>query len=224
VLTYLREEVQQEGFARSVGAFSRFLETASFSQASLLNVAEVARECAAERKTVSGYFQVLEDLLLASTVPVFRRQAGRRLTAHSKFYYFDVGVYRALRPAGPLDRPEEIEGACLESLVYQEIRALNDYLGFGYELFFWRTATGAEVDFVAYGERGILAIEVKRSRRLTKTDLAGLSLFRSDYPSPRCVVLFGGERREYQEGIELVPLKEGLQDIAEILRDPSPAR
>jgi hypothetical protein len=131
---------------------------------------------------------------------------------------------RALRPAGPLDRPEEIEGACLESLVYQEIRALNDYLGFAYELFFWRTATGAEVDFVAYGESGILAIEVKRSRRLAKTDLAGMSLFRSDYPSPRCVVLYGGERHQYQEGIELIPLKEGLQDLAETLRDPSPAR
>jgi predicted AAA+ superfamily ATPase len=224
VQAYLREEVQQEGFARSVGAFSRFLEAASFSQASLLNVAEAARECAAERKTASGYFQGLEDLPLASTVPVFRRRARRRLAAHSKFYYFDVGLYRALRPAGPLDRPEEIEGACLESLVYQEIRALNDYLGFAYELFFWRTATGAEVDFVAYGESGILAIEVKRSRRLAKTDLAGMSLFRSDYPSPRCVVLYGGERHQYQEGIELIPLKEGLQDLAETLRDPSPAR
>ncbi len=65
------------------------------------------------------------------------------------------------------------------------MRALNDYPGFGYKLSFWRTATGAEVDFIAYGEREILAIEVKRSHRLTKTDLAGMSLFRSDYPSAR---------------------------------------
>lgn len=224
VQTYLREEVQQEGFARSIGAFSRFLEAASFSQASLLNVTEVARECAVERKTVTGYFQVLDDLLLASTLPVFSRRATRRLATHPKFYYFDLGVYRALRPAGPLDRPEEIEGACLESLVYQELRALNDYLGAGYEFSFWRTATGAEVDFVLYGERGIIAIEVKRSRRLARADLAGMSLFRSDYPSARCVVLFGGERREYREGIELVPIEEGLAELAEILVGPSPAR
>jgi predicted AAA+ superfamily ATPase len=224
VQTYLREEVQQEGFARSIGAFSRFLEAASFSQASLLNVTEVARECAVERKTVTGHFQVLDDLLLASTLPVFSRRASRRLATHPKFYYFDVGVYRALRPTGPLDRPEEIEGACLETLVYQELRALNDHLGLGYELSFWRTAAGAEVDFVLYGERGIVAIEVKRSRRLAKADLAGMSLFRSDYPSARCVVLFGGERREYRGGIELVPIEEGLAGLAEILAGPSPAR
>jgi predicted AAA+ superfamily ATPase len=110
----------------------------------------------------------------------------------------------------------------LESLVYQEIRAINEYLRFGYELFFWRTATGAEVDFVLYGERGILAITVKRSRRLSKADLAGLLLFRSDYPSARCIMLFGGDRRECREGIELIPLEEGLQGLAELLRDPSP--
>jgi predicted AAA+ superfamily ATPase len=217
---YLREEVQQEGFARNIGSFSRFLEAASFSQGSVLNLAAVARECAVERKTVSGYFQVLEDLLLASTVPVFRRRAKRSVVSHPKFYFFDVGVYRSLRPAGPLDRPEEIEGVCLESLVYQEIRALNDYLGLRYELFFWRTGTGAEVDFVLYGERGIVAIEVKRSRRLSKGDLAGLTLFKSDYPSARCLLFFGGDRREYRDGIDIVPVTEALPSLRSLLSEP----
>jgi predicted AAA+ superfamily ATPase len=93
VQSYLREEVLQEGLTRNIGAFSRFLEAASFSQASILNVSETARECAVERKTVSGYFQVLEDLLLSVTVPVFSRKAKRRLVSHTKFYY--------CRPAGP---------------------------------------------------------------------------------------------------------------------------
>jgi predicted AAA+ superfamily ATPase len=220
VQTYLREEVQQEGFARNLGSFSRFLEAASFSQGSMLNVAEVARDCAVERKTVSGYFEILEDLLLASTLPVFRRRAKRRLVSHPKFYFFDAGVYRAIRPAGPLDRPEEIDSACLESLVYQELVALNDYLGLGYEISYWRTSSGADVDFVLYGERGIVALEVKRTRRTSKADLTGLSLFRSDYPGARCVLLFGGSRREYREGIELVPVEEGLAGLIDIIRDP----
>ena len=49
VKTYLQEEVQQEGLTRNLAAFSRFLETASFSQASTLNISSVARECAVER-------------------------------------------------------------------------------------------------------------------------------------------------------------------------------
>jgi len=38
VQTYLEEEIQQEGFTRNLGAFSRFLEAASFSQGAVLNI------------------------------------------------------------------------------------------------------------------------------------------------------------------------------------------
>ena len=59
--------------------------------------------------------------MIASNLPVFTKKAKRRLIRHNKFYFFDAGVYRTLRPSGPLDAPEEIEGAALETLVFQEI-------------------------------------------------------------------------------------------------------
>ena len=51
---YVREEVQMEGLVRNMGNFSRFLEAISFSHASVLNITNVARECAVERKIVEG--------------------------------------------------------------------------------------------------------------------------------------------------------------------------
>lgn len=51
--------------------------------------------------------EVLEDLLLAFRVPVFTRRAKRETSAHPKLFLFDAGVFRSLRPRGPLDRPEE---------------------------------------------------------------------------------------------------------------------
>jgi predicted AAA+ superfamily ATPase len=86
---YLREEVQQEGLARNTGSFSRFLEAMSFSHGSLLNAAEVARECQVSRSTVEGYLSILEDLLLGFRLPVFKRRVTRQLTEHPKFYFFD---------------------------------------------------------------------------------------------------------------------------------------
>ena len=65
-----------------------------------------ARECQVERKTVEGYIDILEDLLLCFRVPVFTKRAKRHLIAHPKFYFFDVGVFKSLRPSGPLDRPD----------------------------------------------------------------------------------------------------------------------
>ena len=109
VSLYVREEVQIEGLVRNLGNFSRFLEAASFSHASLLNISNVARECGIERKVVEGYVQILEDILLAFKLPVFSKKARRAVVSHPKFYFFDAGVFQSLRPKGPLDRPEAIE-------------------------------------------------------------------------------------------------------------------
>ena len=217
VESYLRQEVLEEGRTRNLATFSRFLECASFSQAALLNVAEVARDVGVDRKTAAAYFDLLEDLLIAARVPIFTRRAKRRMTAHAKFFLFDAGVYRTIRPAGPLDSPEEMDGAALETLVYQELRAHIAYRALDLTLYTWRTAAGAEVDFIAYGGDGLFAIEVKRRRKIRQTDLHALRQFKLDYPMARCVLLFGGERREYRDGIELLPVAEALADPTLVL-------
>lgn len=217
VKTYLEEEVQQEGLTRNLGAFARFLEAASFSQASVLNVSAVARECAVERKVVEQYFAILEDLLLAAPLPPFTKRAKRRTLQHPKFFFFDVGVYRTLRPKGPLDRPEEIEGHALETLLFQELRAMNHYLDLGYELYYWKTPTGLEVDFILYGERGLLAFEVKREGKPRPDSLRGLKAFLEDYPSAKVFLFYGGERVLREGRIQILPLREGLGRLAEIL-------
>ena len=131
----------------------------------------------------------------------------------NKFFFFDCGVFRSLRPIGPLDLPEEIAGAALETLVYQELRALNDYYGLNLELRYWRTSSGVEVDFVLYGKKTFAAIEVKRSSRLKGADYSGLKLFRKDYPQAKCFLVCGAERREYVDGIEVWPVAEFLQNL-----------
>ena len=218
VATYLRQEILEEGRTRNLSAFTRFLESASFSQGSLLNVAAVARETGVDRKTASAYFDLLDDLLIATRLPVFSRRAKRRLATHPKFFFFDVGVYRTVRRTGPLDSPEEIDGAALETLVFQELRAHIAYRSLDLKLFAWRDASGAEVDLVAYGNDGLFAIEVKRRRTIRNTDLRGLRRFAADYPMARCVLLFGGDRREFRGRIELHPLAETLADPARVLK------
>lgn len=210
---YLREEVQAEALVRDVGAFARFLEAISFSHGSVLNLAAVARECQVGRKTVEGYLAILEDLLLCFRVPVFSRRAQRHLVAHDKFYYFDTGVFRALRPSGPLDRPEEIEGMALEGLVAQHLRAWASYREDGSALYYWRTKSGSEVDFVLYGGESFVAIEVKRARSVHSTDLRALRAFREDYPEAHVLLLYMGEQRLEIDGIACLPCEPFLRAL-----------
>ncbi len=217
VKTYLQEEIQFEGLTRNLGAFSRFLEAASFSQGSVLNISAVARDCAVERKVVENYFSILEDLLIAYRIPVFSERAKRRMIAHPKFYFFDTGVYRTIRPMGPLDRPEEVEGIAYETLVFQELNAINSYLESGYKIFYWRTADDMEVDFVLYGGKGILAFEVKRTAKVSREMTRGLRAFLKAYPMAKACLIYGGERRLWDDNIEIIPIKEFLLSLPAML-------
>ena len=220
---YLDEEVRLEGWARSAGAFARFLEVISFSHAAVLNVANVARECQVERKTVAAYVEVLEDLLLSFRVPVFTRRARRDTSMHPKFFLFDAGIFRSIRPRGPLDRPAEIEGAAIEGLVAQHLRAWLAYSGSDAEIFFWRTRSGVEVDFVIYGAAGFWAIEVKNTGRVRPEDLRGLAAFAADYPRAEVVMLYRGTRRERRGRVWILPIERFLRDLHPARDLPIPA-
>ena len=210
---YLREEIQQEGLVRTLAPFVRFLESASFSHGSQLVSSAIARDCGIGRTTVDGYLKILFDLMIAATVPVFSRRAKRAMAATAKFYFFDTGVYRALRPKGPLDRPSEIDGAALEGLVFQHLKAYLDYSGRSNSLYCWRTAAGKEVDFVIYDEHDFVAMEVKNASRLDARDFAGLKSFAADYPEARTVLLYRGEVQYMQGDVLVVPVANYLKSL-----------
>lgn len=213
VSLYLEEEIRAEGFARDVGRFSRFLEAISFSQAATLNVSNVAREAQVNRKTVEGFVDVLEDLLLGFRLEVFRKRARRQLAAHPKFFFFDAGVFRSLRPSGPLDRPGEIDGGALEGLVAQHLRAWAAYRRDDHDLFHWRTRGGVEVDLVLYGDSGPWAFEVKNSGRVRPEDLRGLKAFGTDYPQAELTLLYRGEDRLSIDGVRCLPVEAFLNAL-----------
>jgi len=210
---YLREEVQAEGLVRNINNFSRFLEAISFSYGSVLNKSEVSRECEVERKTVEGYISILQDLLISYSLPVFSKRAKRKLVKHLKFYYFDCGVFNAVRPKGPLDNMQGIYGLSLEGLVLQHLLAWKDYSNFASNIYYWRTHSGAEVDFVIYGENLFYGIEVKSSATIHPKDLSGLKSFHEDYPEARLYFLYMGKDILTREKILCIPVETFLLNL-----------
>ena len=211
---YLEEEISTEGAIRNLDSFSRFLQVASFSHGSVLSVSAIAREAGIKRSTLDAYFDILEEMMIATRLPVFTRRAKRQLIGHDKFYFFDTGVFRTLRPKGPLDNPSEIDGVCLEGLVYQNLRAWNDYLDTPNELFFWRTKNGVEVDFVVYGENEFMALEVKNASHAERLDASSLEAFISDYPEARGCLLYRGNRKlQLTPHVTAIPVESFLMEL-----------
>ena len=101
---------------------------------------------------------------------------------HPKFFLFDAGVFRAVRPRGPLDTPAEIDGASLETLVLQHLRAVMPWRNSDGTISYWRTSTGLEVDFVVYSADAFAAIEVKREACLCWSESFGRARVKGEMP------------------------------------------
>lgn len=216
--TYLREEVLQEGLTRNISAFARFVEIASYSQGSSINASEIAREVSIDRKVIENYFSILTDLLLCHMVPPFTKRAKRKLMQKDRFYYFDVGIYHQLRPKGILDSTSEIGGAALETLFLQSLLAIIDYNNLSAKVYYWRTISGIEVDFIVYGDDILAAFEIKHTKSITPSLTKGLKQFKKDYPMCQSYLIYQGKEKQYlSDNITALPIAEALRTLPNIL-------
>jgi predicted AAA+ superfamily ATPase len=209
VVDYLKQEVFDEGLTRNVAAFSRFFEAAAYSHGDLTSYANIARDCGVDAKTVKEYYQILVDTLLGTFIEPWKRRQERQVIGKApKFYLFDVGVAGALTHRRIAEERGESFGRALEHFVLMEIQAHRSYRELGYEIHFWRTKSGLEVDFVL-GD-GEVAVEVKGTSRVDPSDFRSLHAFIADN-RPRHAILVCNERApRLVDGIEVLPWREFL--------------
>jgi predicted AAA+ superfamily ATPase len=212
VRDYLKEEVFDEGLTRNVPAFSRFFEAVGYSHGELVNYANIARDCGVDAKTVKEYFQILCDTLLGRLVLPFKKRQERQVIGKApKFYLFDVGVAGALVKRQLHEPRGEQFGRALEHLVLMELAAHCSYRELGYDIQFWRTKSGAEVDFIL--GQGEVAIEVKGASRIDDRDLRSLLLFGETH-APRLSILVSNEPEErVVRGVHVMPWRRFFEEL-----------
>jgi predicted AAA+ superfamily ATPase len=209
---YLKEEVFDEGLTRNIPAFSRFFDAMGYSHGALTNFSNIARECGVDSKTVKEYYQILVDTLLGNFVEPFKRRQDRNVISRaSKFYLFDVGVAGSLTKQNIEEEKGEVFGKSFEHFIYMEINAYNSYREVGYDINFWRTKSGLEVDFILGG--GEVAIEVKGVSRIDNRDLRPLRAYKELY-APRKALVVCNEKNERIVGdIRIIPWRKFLSDL-----------
>ncbi len=210
VRDYLKEEVFAEGSTWNIPAFSRFFDAMGYSHGELTNYANIARDCGIDAKTVKEYYQILVDTLLGTMIEPFMRRQDRQVIAKAgKFYLFDVGVAGAITQRWiPQEKGEQF-GKAFEHFILMEILAHRAYRELDYAINFWRTKSGLEVDFVL--GRGEVAVEVKGSSRIDKSDLRPIKAFLQEYRPARAFVVSNESRSRVHEGIHILPWREFLK-------------
>lgn len=185
---YLTQEIQAEGLVRHLPQFARFLDVFAFSHGNLVNYANVARDCGIDQKTVKSYYQIVVDTLLGYYVEPFYKKSKRdHLSATPKFYLFDVGVAQYLQQ-NTIQALVGVEaGRAFEHFILLELMAYASYSEKQFDITYWRTKTGLEVDFVLKG--GEVAIECKISAQVHASDVKGLLAFGDEFSPKRSIVV-----------------------------------
>jgi len=212
VLDYLKEEVFSEGLTRNIPAFSRFFESMGYSHGELTNYTSVARDSGIDSKTVKEYYQILVDTLLGRFVSPFKKKQNRQIiTKAPKFYLFDVGVAGILSGRRVAEIKGRDFGRAFEHFIFMELSAHSSYSELDYDINFWRTKTGLEVDFIL--GNGEIAIEVKGTDRVDSRNLRALKAFMEEH-TPRHALVVSNEKRErIVEGIQILPWKIFLERL-----------
>ncbi len=214
VQDYLMEEVFQEGLVRNIPSFSRFFDSVGFSHGEMTNYLNISRDCGVDSKTVREYYQILIDTLMGIMLDPFKKRQTRQvITRTPKFYLFDTGVAGTITKRFINEERGELFGKAFEHFILLEIVAFRSYHNLDFEIGYWRTKTGLEVDFIL-GD-GEIAIEVKGSNRVESKDIIGIRTFNEElYPRKSIVVCNEPAERKAGE-IHIIPYRKFLEMLWE---------
>ena len=181
-VVHLEEEIRHEAFVRDWAAFMRFARLAAAESGNMINFASISNQAGISQPTVKAYYQLLEDMFVGFMVPAFTRSPRKNILSTPRFFMFDLGVRNAA--AGVLPSRETVmanPGPLFEQWVGMELWNRLQYLGDG-RLYYQKTRTGAEVDFIVERGNRLLPIEVKWTEHPTAGDARHLLTFLREHP------------------------------------------
>ncbi|MCB9727930.1 MAG: ATP-binding protein [Deltaproteobacteria bacterium] len=179
---------------RDPQGFRRLLVFAAGQVGQMMNYSEWATNLGVSAATVRAWVGLLEETWVLRQVPAFAGGRRNEITAAGRVHFYDLGIRNALlsRFEPALERRAD-RGALAEGWVFT---TLAKVLPRGWDIHYWRSKGGAEVDFVLVGGDRLVGVEVKASGRQRVT--RSLRSFVEAY-QPELVMLvagFDGGRRE----------------------------
>lgn len=141
--------------------------------------------------------------------PYKKRKDRNVFIRAGKFYLFDVGVAGAITQRRiPREKGEQF-GKAIEHVILMELLAHRVHSEVNYDVHFWRTKSGLEVDFIlGHGE---VAIEVKGTKRLDNRDLRPLKTFIREYRPAKVFVVCNERAARLHEDIRIIPWRDFLK-------------
>jgi len=184
IKTYIERDVRSLSNIESLIDFRKVLDAVAYRTGTIVNQTDISRDTAVSQPTVFRYLKILEVSNLIVRVPAYARSRTKRITKSPKLYFIDpaLSIYcSGYHDFDSLKNAREL-GSFFEALVFMHLKILCESMIPKAKIFYWRTTTGKEVDFVIEHGRKLLAIEAKFTQNPNVDDITNLLLFIDEYP------------------------------------------
>lgn len=218
VLTYVKEEILLEHFIKNLEPFRNFLEIAAQMNGKIINYSKIARDAGSDDKTIKNYYSILEDTLLGFYLPGFHKSIRKGQSLHPKFYFFDIGVKRAIERSyhDRFSAGSVTFGDAFEHLVILECFRLNSYLNMDFRFSYFRTKEGQEIDLILSRSRKTIAIEIKSKDKIDFDEIKKFNTYANEIGATEKYYLSRDENPTQIEGVSCLPWKKGIEKIFSI--------
>lgn len=219
---FLREEIAAEQVVRKIDPFRKFLEVAAQANARIVSHASIARACGVDPKTVQTYFQILEDTHLGFILEPWIGSVRERVMRHPKFYFFDLGVTRALarQLETRLNPSTSLYGDLFEQWMVLEVIRWARYSQRNIQIFYYQPHGGKEIDLVVSRPDCLpLLIEIKSTEQVEERHIAALLSSGAHFEDATKLCVSRDPLAKVIAGVRCVPWQEFLEGLYSVPED-----
>jgi predicted AAA+ superfamily ATPase len=208
VQTYVERDVARLFPSLNAPRFKQFTEMLAGLSGQVINYSDVARALGVSQPTVRDYFSIANGTFLWRHIPPYERNVKKRIVKHPKGHLRDSGILHHLLRLRDLRQLQSHPsmGFSWEAMVTEELlRGLHNH-GIDHDYFFYRTASGAEVDLVLEGKFGLVPIEIKYNQSVSPGKIRAIKDFVREHDLPYGIVIDNGESvRWISEKVVAIP-------------------
>jgi predicted AAA+ superfamily ATPase len=206
------------GVSASPYDMTRFLVMVANMHGGLLNASSLGKSLGVTYHTVNRYLDIAEGHFILRRLHPWHSNIGKRLVKSPKVYIRDSGIFHSL--VGARSQNELLvspkRGASWEGMMIEQIITLERVQRPGSRFWFYRTATGTEIDLVVDRGSERIGFEFKAALSASKGDISGLlSGIADGVISSGTVVHAGTHAHPLAEGVESKPAEALLFELAQ---------
>ncbi len=156
--SYIQKDIKSLIKGEDIVGYNNLIKILSSQIGNLVNIHELSNTLRMERREVINYLKLLEETFIIKLLHPFHSNKRTEISKMPKLYFLDTGIVNF-----SIGNFENIEyrpnlGAYVENFIFAEAIKHKPII---YNLYFWRTKLGTEIDFILEGNGELIPVEVK---------------------------------------------------------------